>query len=217
MIIFGTRYYGKVDEVPGLFHVATRFLHIWFIPLIPLGSILILAKSGNSIHGAKIPLSFKSILIAWLRAAVLAAAFSAAFASIYTFANAKDWAANPHQKPAQTTGPIGVPPRQPGASQAPSSQQDLIGVYIVASVEAALGVVFAALAFALWKLAFFRRASYARALVLADHIKITDEGRIMIERAYGRLLPEQAQAALSQALKDREELAALEQEPEAAS
>ena len=68
LIIWGSRYYGKVDEVPGLFHVATQFGHLWYIPLIPMGSMVILAKEGNTIRGAKIPLSAKSIFVAWGRA-----------------------------------------------------------------------------------------------------------------------------------------------------
>jgi hypothetical protein len=38
IIVWGSRLYGKVDAVPGLFHVATRFGHIWYLPLIPMGS-----------------------------------------------------------------------------------------------------------------------------------------------------------------------------------
>jgi len=74
IIIFGSRLYGKVDEVPGLFHVATRFGHAWYLPLIPMGSYLVLGQQGDEWHGASIGLSVKSWLIAWLRTALFIAA-----------------------------------------------------------------------------------------------------------------------------------------------
>ncbi len=90
-VAFGTRFYGKVDHVPGLFHVATRFFHIQFFPLIPTGSYLVLeelkglarlkfgcgGKSellgdlGPSRTGdrcVKIGWSAKSVSLGWLRA-----------------------------------------------------------------------------------------------------------------------------------------------------
>lgn len=67
IIVWGTRLYGKVDEVPGLFHVETSFFHMWYLPLIPLGSHVVIAKSGNSWRGAKVALSGKSVLVAWAR------------------------------------------------------------------------------------------------------------------------------------------------------
>src|SRR6266540_5163364 len=35
MIVRGTGLYGKVDEVPKLFHVATLFRQAWFVPIVP--------------------------------------------------------------------------------------------------------------------------------------------------------------------------------------
>jgi hypothetical protein len=56
--------------------VATRFIHINFIPVIPLGSCIIV--TGNSkakdFQGTKTALSVKSILVAWFRAGLLALA-----------------------------------------------------------------------------------------------------------------------------------------------
>lgn len=40
-MLFGNGFSGKMDEVPGLFHVATRFVHVCFIPIIPLESRLV--------------------------------------------------------------------------------------------------------------------------------------------------------------------------------
>src|SRR5262249_24255324 len=72
MIIFGEQLYGKVDQVPGLFYVATRFLHVQLVPLLPLGSYVILDgkfRDGGQAE-IKIGLSGKSILFGWLRAAL---------------------------------------------------------------------------------------------------------------------------------------------------
>ena len=69
IIIWGTTHAGKVDEVPGLFHVVTQFGHLYYIPLIPTGSYVVLDKhSDGGFRGVSIPISFKSWLIAWLRA-----------------------------------------------------------------------------------------------------------------------------------------------------
>src|SRR3954468_4659567 len=67
LIIWGSRLYGKVDEVPGMFHVATKFGHLWYIPLIPIGSHIVLEQSGRSWRGMPVGLSGKSVLAAWLR------------------------------------------------------------------------------------------------------------------------------------------------------
>jgi hypothetical protein len=63
--------YGKTDEVPGLFHVATRFGHLWFLPLIPVGSYVIVKKTEEGWRGVRIPVSVKSLVLAWLRTACL--------------------------------------------------------------------------------------------------------------------------------------------------
>ena len=58
---------GKCDAVPGFFHVATRFFHINFVPLIPIETYLVLSRNGNSFRGVKIPMSGKTVGLAWGR------------------------------------------------------------------------------------------------------------------------------------------------------
>lgn len=66
-IIYGSGLYGKVDHAPGLFYVATQFFHIWWIPIFPTGSYLMIDdNTGES--GVPIRLSFKSWLMGWFRA-----------------------------------------------------------------------------------------------------------------------------------------------------
>jgi hypothetical protein len=68
-IVWGSKLMGRCDVVPGLFHVETKFGHIYYLPLIPTASWLVLSKSGKGFRGVPIPLSVKSILLAWARAA----------------------------------------------------------------------------------------------------------------------------------------------------
>ncbi|HMF12061.1 MAG TPA: hypothetical protein VKE94_07130 [Gemmataceae bacterium] len=75
-IVCGTRLYGKVDRVPGLFYVATHFAYVQFIPLFPTASYLILdgTEGSQGFQGVKIPISGKSVLVGYLRAALCVAA-----------------------------------------------------------------------------------------------------------------------------------------------
>jgi hypothetical protein len=72
--IFGTRRFGKVDHVPGLFYVVTSFHHLWFFPLIPVESYVIVEGTGGR-RGLPIALCLKSVLIAWLRGALYVSTF----------------------------------------------------------------------------------------------------------------------------------------------
>jgi hypothetical protein len=79
LVILGTSQYGKVDRVPNLCHVSTRFFHINYLPLIPLESYIVLAGSeeGSNFRGVRISLSPKSVLFGWARAALILTALVA--------------------------------------------------------------------------------------------------------------------------------------------
>ena len=66
IIIYGTRFYGKVKAAGSSF-LGTQFLHIYYVPLIPIGTHLILEENGGSFKGIKTAFSFKSMLAAYLR------------------------------------------------------------------------------------------------------------------------------------------------------
>lgn len=80
IVIYGTRFVGDVDHVPGLFRVATRCHHVYYVPIIPTGTHLVLDiteqdvtkwwNSGNRTLVKTIPLpwSWKSLGLAYLRA-----------------------------------------------------------------------------------------------------------------------------------------------------
>lgn len=67
MIVFGQRLYGKMMQC-GEAYVATRFFHVWFIPLIPLQSMVVLRSfEGGQIEALQTPFHARSIGLAVLR------------------------------------------------------------------------------------------------------------------------------------------------------
>lgn len=73
IIIWGVRFAGKVDAVPQVGHVATRFFHLYYVPLIPVGTFLVTDERDDAFSGLPLPLSPKSILVGWLRTAGIVA------------------------------------------------------------------------------------------------------------------------------------------------
>lgn len=77
IIVYGARLYGRVDSVPGVLHVGTRFLHAFYVPLVPTGSFLVVKNGRRSWlrgNNETLPLqrlSWRSILAAWLRALLM--------------------------------------------------------------------------------------------------------------------------------------------------
>jgi hypothetical protein len=65
--VFGTGLFGKVDHVPGLFYVVTRFVHVNYLPVGPDQTYLIM-DDGTGNRGVPIQFSVKSMLMAWFRA-----------------------------------------------------------------------------------------------------------------------------------------------------
>ena len=71
--IQGKKFAGKVDQIPGVLYVATRFEHVFTVPIIPLASYILLEESGEGggLRGRKIGLSYKSLLAAYGRLILL--------------------------------------------------------------------------------------------------------------------------------------------------
>jgi hypothetical protein len=65
----GQRLCGKVDRVPGFFYVSTKFFHVDYMPLFPMGSYLVFegTERGEQFRGEKIRVSWKSVLTGLLR------------------------------------------------------------------------------------------------------------------------------------------------------
>ncbi|HZH79234.1 MAG TPA: hypothetical protein VEY88_24620 [Archangium sp.] len=72
MGVIGTRLFGKVDAVPNLGHVATKFFHINLLPLIPIESYFVVAQVRKGWVGVVIPINWKSVAVAWSRTGLLA-------------------------------------------------------------------------------------------------------------------------------------------------
>lgn len=81
MVVFGTRFFGWVDQVEGVGTVATRFFHVMWIPLVPLGTWFMLGDD----RGTQIGLSVKSILVAWIRSFLFWSALGSFVAMPATF------------------------------------------------------------------------------------------------------------------------------------
>ncbi len=73
IIMFGTRLYGKVDRVPGLFYVASHFAYLNYVPLFPTGSYLVFegSESGEQFRGVPLGINGKSVMFGYLRAVSL--------------------------------------------------------------------------------------------------------------------------------------------------
>jgi hypothetical protein len=65
--IYGKRFVGRVDSVPGLCYIVTLFAHGFWFPLLPMQSYLVLAGPGERTH-IPIPTSTKSVVVGYVRA-----------------------------------------------------------------------------------------------------------------------------------------------------
>ena len=90
VVVWGTRMMGKVDAVPGVGHVATRFFYLQFIPLVPVETYLVFREVGEQVYGVKIPFSPKSIFVTWLRTGLILASLGLAFAGCVQFSERRE-------------------------------------------------------------------------------------------------------------------------------
>ncbi len=79
-LIFGTRLAGLCCEVRGFLHIATHFVHLFLVPIVPLKSYIVVTDNEDPFEskwmGVPIGLSWRSILLAWARALCLYAVFA---------------------------------------------------------------------------------------------------------------------------------------------
>ena len=73
-IVYGFARYGRVDDVPGIGYVDTMFFHIMFVPIYPACSDFFFDRGDGNWRSAIVPVSLKSVFVAWLRAACLVVA-----------------------------------------------------------------------------------------------------------------------------------------------
>lgn len=85
VVVYGTALCGQVDRVDGLFYVSTQFFHVDHVPLFPRGSYVVIAgseKRGGGFRGQRIGLSWKSVLVGYLRGWLALTAILGAFFGI---------------------------------------------------------------------------------------------------------------------------------------
>lgn len=66
-VAVGTILYGRCDQIQNVGHVAQKFFHVGYSPLIPLGSVFVLEDE----RVVKIPFSIKAMLFGYLRATLV--------------------------------------------------------------------------------------------------------------------------------------------------
>jgi hypothetical protein len=85
ILIWGTRHYGRVDRYGDQF-LATKFAHLWFLPLFPLQSMWVTGDTGDGYRGHRVRLSGRSVVAGYLRVwGVVAAAVGIATMSVVGF------------------------------------------------------------------------------------------------------------------------------------
>ena len=155
ILIWGSNYHGRVDRVPGFFYVQTKFFHMYYIPLIPTESWIVLegTETGDGFQGVQTGFSLKSIATGWLRAAAVVGGIVAGIASLI---NGISW-------------------MNPAGMHEPEQQLLNFGFSV-------LGFVTCVSLFFLTRL--WAKASYDRALLLAEEIGLdVDKCRDELEAA----------------------------------
>lgn len=66
IVVHGVARYGRVDRVDGQ-HTATRFHHVFGLPIVPIGSEWIVHRDRLGAHGRACRLSWKSVFAAYVR------------------------------------------------------------------------------------------------------------------------------------------------------
>src|SRR5512133_3356729 len=66
VIIYGRRSFGRI-EAHGGEHAQTSFVHVYYMPIVPISSFWVTQDLGTAVRGFEIRASGKSILAAYLR------------------------------------------------------------------------------------------------------------------------------------------------------
>ncbi|HET9624818.1 MAG TPA: hypothetical protein VFP84_25800 [Kofleriaceae bacterium] len=66
IVIYGTRFYGKVDSHEGQ-HQLTRFFHIYYVPLIPVSTMWVTRTTDAGYNGHDVKMSLRSVVAGYAR------------------------------------------------------------------------------------------------------------------------------------------------------
>lgn len=81
LIVYGTRCYGRADAIDGLGYVTCRFVHIMFVPLVPIQTVFLFSDD----RGINLPFSFKAAMSGWLRGGAIVTGLGMLAAAIGNF------------------------------------------------------------------------------------------------------------------------------------
>ncbi len=83
IIVYGTRCYGRADVIDGLGHVTCRFVHIMFVPLVPIQTVFLVGDD----RGINLPFSFKAAMSGWVRGGSIVTGLGMLAAGVGNFAD----------------------------------------------------------------------------------------------------------------------------------
>ena len=66
IVIYGTRFYGQVDRHAGQ-HQLTKFFHIYYVPLVPVGTLWVTRELDPGYSGHAVQMSGRSVLAGYAR------------------------------------------------------------------------------------------------------------------------------------------------------
>jgi hypothetical protein len=66
IVIYGTRFYGEVDSYGGQRQL-TKFFHIYYVPLVPVGTLWVTRDADRGYNGHAVQMSGRSVLAGYAR------------------------------------------------------------------------------------------------------------------------------------------------------
>lgn len=66
IVIYGTRFYGQVDSHAGQ-HQLTKFFHIYYVPLVPVGTLWVTRALDRGYNGHAVQMSGRSVVAGYAR------------------------------------------------------------------------------------------------------------------------------------------------------
>ncbi len=85
IIVYGTRLFGRADVVEGVGHVACRFVHVMFVPIVPFESVFLLDSNDGETRGMTVPFSFKAALSGWIRGGAILGTIASTLGALASF------------------------------------------------------------------------------------------------------------------------------------
>lgn len=85
MIAFGSRLYGRIYRTRNGLYIATKFFHLFWLPVFPVESYVVTKTSLTEFTGIAIPLNRMSIVVAYIRGLLAVGTFTFIIGVDYLF------------------------------------------------------------------------------------------------------------------------------------